>query len=552
MNRRLLAILTLLVMASMTACGGGGGSPAGGGGNAGGGTTAPVAAGDPVYGGTLVITGGDTDSAIGLPEAQMVQGLGLLVPWAENLVLAYKDGSVVPGLAESWVIDEENASITFKLREGVKFTDGTDFNAEAAAWNYNRIRDTGYMNKRILGAEAVSEYEMKINLEFYTSGVWGAFVSRAFGFISKENYEKNGIDYARENPVGTGPFILSERVAGSHVVFKKNENYWQEGRPYLDEIRFVAIADQTTLQESMRDTGPTAVDVANSFNAESVFMIVNSGAPVYVSQMPMGPLCLLPGSADVATNDLNDSPLAKKEVREAISYAINRDAIVGARGFGINTPAYQIFPEGYQGHLDEATVKGTPMEPATGYDPEKAKQLLADAGYPNGFTTTLYIAWGLADPDAMVAVQEQLGQVGITVNLESPEGGAFFQMRNEGWGDGNIFTMNVRCLENEAATIGLNFDYEHLYQVANWRPADEMRPIQEVIGRSYIPELPMAVEKDKIHDLVKLLMVDHYITIPVYDMYDCYIIRNNVHGGGWADWGSGTVWDPANTWKEAQ
>ncbi|MDR1206091.1 MAG: ABC transporter substrate-binding protein [Peptococcaceae bacterium] len=549
MQRRLLAILMILVLAFVTACGGGGGggNPTG----TAGGNTAPPAGGDPVYGGTLVINGGsDIDAAIGLPERLMLQGLGLLCPWVETLAIAHKDGSVEPWLAESWVVDEDAGAINFKLREGVKFTDGSDFNADVAVWNYRRIMETGAMNSLMTGVEKVSDYEIRVQLRYYSSGMWGGFVSRGYGFISQKNYEENGLEYALEHPVGTGPFILDDRVAGSHVTFKKNENYWQEGKPYLDALRFVGIQDQTTLQESMKDTGPTAVDVANTFNAESVFMLLNSGAPVYVQQMPMGPLCLLPGSADAKTFELNDSPLAKKEVREAISYALNRDAIIAARGFGVNTPAYQMFPEGYQGHLDEAAVKGTPMDPAAGYDVEKAKQMLADAGYPNGFTTTLYIAWGLADPDAMTAVQEQLKAVGITVNLESPEGGLFFELRND-WGNGNIFTMNVRALETEASTIGLNFDYEHLYQNSTWRPADEMEPIQEVIGRTYNPERPMAVEKDNIQALVKLLMVDHYIMIPLYDMYDCYVIRNGVQGGGWADWGSGTVWVPGDAWKDA-
>jgi peptide/nickel transport system substrate-binding protein len=536
MKRALILFFVAVMALTLISCGGGSdtntannppaGDSSGGAVSDGGG----AAVGEPEYGGTFRILGGtDSSEAFGLPWEQVSGSLALVIPYAEPLTNELADGSAVPGLAVSWEIDPDNNEIRFKLREGVKFTDGSDFNAEVAQWNYLKAKEKNALQPTIIDIEVRGEYEIALKLQGFSNSVLNAISSHAFGMISKENYEENGEEYARNNPVGTGPFILSERVPGSRVVFTRNDNYWDEGKPYLDKLEFVAVVDTITANAALSSTDPQeAGDMAETYSAEQLAMIMESGAPVYVEQLEAGPICLLPSSVE------KDSPLAIKEVRQAISYAINRDALCAARGFGYLTPSKQLIPSSFRGHITDPGYELT-------CDPDKAKELLTQAGYPNGFKTKLIVMPGLVDSDSMVSIQGMLGAVGIDAEIETPQSGAASEAQREWSG---LLAMHVRSLANITSTFRLYFDPEYVFYPKVQRPPGSYA--EDFLQSRTTVEIDNALVQ-KIHKM----FMDDMTVIPVYDVYNFFVLRDTVHDTGHGTYSPGTQWLPADAWKSA-
>ena len=477
------------------------------------------------YGGILRIIGCDSSAQVGLPWECQTINQATLAPFAECLLTETTVGEILPFLAESFEPDLENSEIRMKLREDVRFSDGSPFNAEAVRWNFQMSKDARALNPAILGTEVRDEYEIAILLDGYLNSGMNLVCSRTFGFVSKENYEKNGEAYAREHPVGTGPYLFKESVPGYRVVFEKNDNYWMEGRPFLDGLEYYEIVDFMTQVNTMLSTGSDAADILDTVQVEQVAQLRDSGVPVTLNNLPFGPASLNPSSRN------EDSPFAKLEVRQAVAYAIDRQALCDARGFGILTPAYQLIPEGFKGHLDNPDY--------ITYDPAKAKQLLAQAGYPNGFTTELR-ASVMSDRDMVVAIASMLEEVGITCDLAFLETAAMVQAGNStGWE--GLSLGGIRSLPNMTSTFRLNFDPDYQFAISMWRP-EEMRPIY-VSARS-----TLMLQNDIMQDLHTLFM-DNMVSIPLYDTYDTFIIKENVHDSGFAEWGANTWWMPHNAWK---
>jgi peptide/nickel transport system substrate-binding protein len=532
MKKKVLAVVLVAVMAvTLAACGNGGGSASSGSSDASGSPSADTggsaATGEPQYGGVVKFIAGDTNEPFGLPWRLVAGNNTLTLPYGETLVLERSNGDIEPWLAESWEIDEEAQEIRFYLKEGVTFSDGSAFNAEVVVWNLEKSREANALNPAITGMEARGDYEVAVFFDNYLNSILGIFASHTFFYVSKENFEKNGEEFALENPVGTGPFVLKSWVPGGTVEFVKNEEYWQEGKPYLDGIVYENITETVTQNVAVQSTGADGIDALNTFNAEQMATLLDT-APVTVEKNASGPISLYPSSMD------ESSPLSKLEVRQAISYAINREAIVAARGFDILKPAYQFIPEGYKGHLPES-------DNLPGYDPEKAKELLAAAGYPDGFKTKLIGAFTFADQDAVVAIADQLGEVGIECELEFPDAGGSLAYQQQGW-DG-LFVMTARALASITSTFRLIMDPDYQFYPSMWRPADEMLP-----GYTKIRSAVNLDEKD-VQDLHKMVL-DNMVLIPVYDTYDAYVVKDNVHGAEFAQWGAGTQWLAWDMWKE--
>jgi peptide/nickel transport system substrate-binding protein len=231
--------------------------------------------------------------------------------------------------------------------------------------------------------------------------------------------------------------------------------------------------------------------------------------------------------------------LSKLEVRQAIFHAINREAICSARGFGFLTPAYQIIPEPFKGYLPDYI----PEAYSDPYDPDKAKALLAQAGYSNGFSTKFITPPGSIDQDAAVAIQSMLAAVGIQAELEFPQSGAATDLRMNGW-DG-IMVAPLRAMPNTTSTFRLNLDPDYDFLPSVWRPAEEMRPLYLASRES------LMLEHELVQKVHKLFM-DHMVVIPIYDSYENSIIKNNVHDSGFSEYSQSTIWLPWNAWKSTE
>lgn len=474
------------------------------------------------YGGILkIVNSAEGAAPLGVPWETIGIDTLLMGPCIETLAIEDVSGKLTPCLATDWSVDAAKKVIIANLRQGVKFHDGTDFKADAAVFSIQHYIDAKQA-PGWTGVKATGDYQIEISFETYGNAYLNRLASRSMGMISTAAFEKNGIEWARINPVGTGPFKFESFQRGDSVKYVKFEDYWQEGKPYLDGITYLFIRDPMTQQAALQSTGEQSIDVLSSQSGEQAQTMGSLG--MNVVKNPIGPISLIPDSKDP------NSPLSKKEVREAISYAIDREGIVKARGFGIWTPAYQAVPEGWPAHI--ADFKNQE------YNVAKAKELLAAAGYPNGFTTKIHAMPGLVDKDAMVAIQSQLAQVGITVQLEFPDSGGYQAMRVGKW-DG-FLAQHTRALAN----INQGFTIYWLSTGGQFPELQRPEGMDELILAS---TTTVNIDAAATQAINKALM-DETAIIPVYNVYDCYIMKPNVKDTGFSEYSSSTIFLPTEAW----
>ena len=543
MKKAVILLLALVMLASLAACGGSGGNAGGTAPPAGSttpanttpvipGVTAPavdtgnqttLADDEPRHGGklTMVIPGNTFDVPFGVVWHYMTS-FRPSHTFIEALMMETPRGEMFPYLATSMTPDAEKKEIVYKLRDDVYFPDGTQFNAEVVAWHVKEWQDSGFLEPTVTGTDIRGEFEIAILMSEYGNWAPNFLSSRVAGFISMENFLKNGSDYAEQHPMGTGPFVQKEWIPGISITWEKRNDYWQPDKPYLDEFKFVAMTDSMTQNAAMVSSGADGIDILQTGNPEQIKTLLDL-VDCYAVGTPTGPMCLLPSSNN------EGSPLAIKEVREALYYAIDREAICEARGFGVWTPSTQVIPDTFYGHL--------PDRQEASYDPARAKELLAKAGFPNGLEMNFY-AGASSDRDTMVALQDMMGQVGIKANLEFPETGLMIELRTKGFE--GIMAGGVRPLSNITSTIFMYFDPNYIYYPMMWRPA-------ELTDLYWTLRTTPLVRQDLMEEYCQVLM-DETIVIPVYDAYSMFVVKNDVHGGGFGTFGAGTEFLPADIW----
>ena len=544
MRKFVLSLLVLSLILSLAACGGDSSSPSSA-------TTtpstpsspsqstpaqsAPVAPTDPTgpdgqkYGGIIRLIANDTTQPVGLPWELQMREQTMIWPLGECLMLEEVNGTLLPWLAESWEIDTDKLEITFKLKEGVKFSDGSDFDAEAVYWQGMRAIESRAMNQAVIDFDVRGKYELTAILGSYVNSTIAHFPSHTFSIVSKENYDKNGEEYARDNPIGTGPFKMKDKNLGVSITYDRNENYWQPGKPYLDGIEYVQVTDVMTQNAAFMTTGEGSLDVIRTSNGEQASLL--SALPnVYTARNPSG-------SAVIAPDSMSEgSPFAKLEVRQALYYAIDRQLICDARGFGLMNPTYQIIPEGFKGYMQELDYRTY-----SAYDPAKAKDLLAQAGYPNGIKTQLNVP-PTFDRDSAVAVQDMLAAVGIVCEMNFPEAGAATEMRISGWE--GLLLQNLGVLTNTSSIIRLNLDPYFEYLPNSWRPIEEIDPVYTAARAT-----PM-LEDGMMHQLFSMYL-DNMVIVPLFASNSMSIIKDDVHNTYYGDYApTTTAWLPWEAWKD--
>lgn len=394
-------------------------------GTAGKGTNDPSNTG-PALGGTLKMIMLEDTSNLGYPPEQRSTGqLYLSQPAIETLGRFDQSGKITPWLAESWQSNPKENTITFKLKEGIKFQDGTDFNAEAVKWNIEQFQAA--KRPEVGGIQSVHAIDAKtVRL---TLGEWDSTVLESVayyvGMISPTAVQKNGKEWSIKNPVGTGPFKLVSWEPKVSTKFKKNENYWQKGKPYLDGIEYVAISERNTALNAFK-TG--SGDVLTQLDAEWREGLEKSDKFVtktFTSENTYGNL----GLAIMFDSGNPDSPFAKLKVRQAVIHAVDKNAIINSlyKGFGVPLNQWNT----------SNTWSYNPDVKGFAYDPEKAKQLLAEAGYPDGFKTTLTTVSPGPSVLLMTAVQNYLSKIGIEVKLVNVDNAKWAALVSSKW-DGMI------------------------------------------------------------------------------------------------------------------
>ena len=313
-----------------------------------------------------------------------------------------------PVLAESYDVSPDGLVYTFHLRKGVKFHDGTDFNAEAVKVNFDRVTNPENKLKRyslysnIAKTEVVDDLTAKVTLKTPFSPFINQLAHPSAVMISPTALKKYGKDIMF-HPVGTGPYKFVEWKQTDYLKGAKNENYWRPGLPKIDTITWVPVVDNNARSAMMR-TG----------EAHFTFPVPYEQAAVLEKDEHLK----LVAAPSIVTRYLNMNMLQKPfddlRVRQAINYAINKEALAKVAFSG-----YAFLGRPAAAGVDYA-VKLGPWP----YNPKKAKELLAEAGYPNGFETTLWSAYNHTTGQKVIQfIQQQLAQVGIKAQVQALEAG---------------------------------------------------------------------------------------------------------------------------------
>ncbi|MBI2854733.1 MAG: hypothetical protein HYX87_07435 [Chloroflexi bacterium] len=430
--------------------------------------------------------------AITYPPKMGLNGYYYATPAVETLVSMDRTGRILPLLATSWTLSPDGKSMTMNLRQGVKFHDGTDFNAEAAKWNLdNQTKEKTPTSTFWTSIDVVGPYTIRINMPQYNNSLLYNLAIYSPGMMTSPTaVQKNGMDWALKNIVGTGPFRMKTFTPDVSITYEKFDGYWQKGKPYLDGIEMIYIANPTTATISLQAGSIHALRGVAAETPKAAYDLQQAGFDV-TSRRTMV-LNLLPDSKNP------DSPFADKKVREAVEYALDRPALVKALGYGIWDVTNQV------SYLDNLSYN--PDIIGRQYDPNKAKQLLAEAGRPTGFKTRIIMGPAKTNTDAMTAVQRMLGLVGIDAEIEVVNQGKYQSYQNEGWRNA-LLIADASLTLNYTTGVSRNFDAGYLYNVSTLRPAGWGDALNSAFAAS-----DFATQKTLTQKLVRMLYDDATIT----------------------------------------
>lgn len=321
-----------------------------------------------------------------------------------------------PRLATDWEqVDDTTMRMT--LREGVQFHSGNDFTAEDVVWTVERLKrsaDFKAIFEPIASVTAVDEqtvefkthkpYPLLLNLATYIFPLDSEFYSGTTeGGKDKAEIVKNGNSYASRNLSGTGPFVVTDRQQGVKVEFERFDDYWDEESPgNVEKIELTPIGENATrvaalLSGDVNFIAPVPPnDLERIREDDDVKLVTMSGTRIILLHM----------------NQERVEAFKDPKVRQAFAYAINQEGIADRLMKGFATPAAQLSPEGYTGHNPELTPR---------YDVEKAKELMAEAGYEDGFSITMMAPNNRYVNDAKIAqaVAAMLARINVTVDLKT-------------------------------------------------------------------------------------------------------------------------------------
>ncbi len=350
----------------------------------------------------------------------------------ETLVWVDEKGSVIPWLVERWEVSADGKVYTFYVRKDVKFHDGTELNADVVKANFDRWMDpTVKVSQRgqlgpLSKVEVVDKYIVKV----YLREPFAVFLKSlsTYLFITSSKVIETFGNKSITEVVGTGPYKFMVWEKGKRVVLERNDYYWGD-KPILKRVEWVIVPEASTRLAAL-----LAGDVDFAFNLPPTDLERVKGDPRFTAVLPVS-------NRIIFVAMIPRGPLVDPRVRQAMNYAVDVDAIINKILYGLAIRTNAPLPPHFFGYHE--------MPPYT-YDPEKAKKLLAEAGYPNGFKVVLMHPTGryMQDKQVAEAVQAYLSKVGITVELRTMDWPSFvaelrkpleektYNMVLLGWGPG--------------------------------------------------------------------------------------------------------------------
>jgi peptide/nickel transport system substrate-binding protein len=411
----------------------------------------------------------------------------------DALVKPMPGNGMAPSLAESWTESPDKLVYEFKLRRGVKFHNGDPFTAEDVKFSFERAKGV-QLKQKVKEVVAVDPHTVRFVLyepwpDFMT--VYGTLWSAAAWITPKAYFEKVGADGFKKHPVGLGPYKFVSMKPGIELVMEANEEYWRK-IPSVKRLVFLSVPEATT-RLAMLKRGE--VDIAYLLEGQLAASIRND------KELKLG------FSGGIGTHHLDffdmwdaKSPWHDRRVRKAASLAIDRAALSEAETLGASKPNGSIILKSMRYAL--------PIEPDP-YDPEQAKKLLAEAGYPNGFDG------GDLTPippynSVGEAVVNYLGGIGIRMKLRTMERAAFFSAFQGKKLKGVCFC-TIAVYGNASTRIAENVPSSGTYAYGGWPDLDELY-------RKQLAETDPAKREEMLHQ-VQTIVHERMRFAPIYDYF---------------------------------
>ena len=319
----------------------------------------------------------------------------------DTLLLATPEGTIEPWLATEWSYNDDNTELTLTIRDDVKFSDGTALTADVVKQNLERFQtgtspDAGYL-AGVTGIAAPDDTTVVITLGAPDPALLN-YLTRDPGLVGAPAQFDD--PNAATDPIGSGPYILdtAATVTSTSYVYKKNPDYWNPDVQHYDALTINVLTDPTAALNAIKAGEANGVKLANNDNLAEV---EGAGWTVNANELDFQGLLLLDRAGTM------NPALADVRVRQAINFAFDREGLLTALQSGNGTVTNQVFPatsDAYDEKLDSTYT----------YDPEKAKELLAEAGYASGLTISMPTV-SVLGATTFTLIAQQLSDVGITV-----------------------------------------------------------------------------------------------------------------------------------------
>ncbi|MFV1991249.1 MAG: ABC transporter substrate-binding protein [Acidimicrobiales bacterium] len=426
----------------------------------------------------------------------------------DGLVQFDNELNIVPALATEWEQLDET-TWQFKLRDDVVFSDGSDFNAEDVKASFER-GVTMRRGKAFIGfiesVDIVDDYTVNINL----ANPFGPFLQHMatpVAVVTSSDYLAETSDEDLQlNPLGTGPYMLEEFIPQQSTTLVRNENYWGDEPYYLDSVVFNVIPEEATRYAALQAGDVDVIENPPPTEAGTI-----ESSPDFV-------LIKSPATRDIRLAfQVQNDPVDNPTLRKAIAHAIDASALVS---FVVEDLARTAD----SGWLPPEVFKTNPPV-SLEYDPDLARELLAEAGYPDGLTLELRTPEGryLRDREIAEAIQGQLAEVGITVELKTMEWGAYLD--SLGANEGQMFIIGWGVSTGDPAVVSR----QNLYSDSAYNFAGYKNPrIDEIIN-----EADQLSDQDAraalYQEMTEIILVEDTIMKPIYWKLNVYAARSVVH-----------------------
>jgi peptide/nickel transport system substrate-binding protein len=434
------------------------------------------------------------------------------------------NGVVQACLATKYDISSDGKTITITLRQGVKFHDGSDWNATVAKWNIDQLINAKLGDfQKVSSVDIVDTYTIRLNVSTYANTLLSTLGT--ISIVSQQAYIDHGanqaaIDWMKFNPVGTGPFKFVSYTPNVSIKGIKYNSYWQPGKPYLDAIEIDFIPDALTKSQVLQ-AGEVNMIGGDLSNIE--YGLMQNGSYNLVKAYAVA-MCLIPDSKNIS------SPLSNPQVRMAVDYAIDRTSICNSLGYGFWTPTFQFTPPG-----SNCQVSGLDRS----FNQDKAKQLLTAAGFPNGIKIQLFGSTSTTNKDFATALQGQLSKVGITLDLNIMAHASYSNLRMTGWQNGFVvggmafdsnmnYALNANFTQNTVANPSMfkSDDFQNIFNTA-------------VSAKEFTPALTQKAIQ---------YIFDNAMFLPVYCQARGQVMQKYIQDTGFYTGHNFAPWEPANIW----